>query len=78
LQALLSPAGVAVPVRIRKAGTDGRSAIANQSTLDGDDHQPACLEGYGVINADHARDLADQSHTTTRRMGNTTPGPGSR
>lgn len=46
-------------------------AIANQSTLDGDDEQPGYLEGHGVIGADHARDLANQDAIVTRTMGNT-------
>jgi hypothetical protein len=47
-------------------------AIANQATLDGNDEQPAHLEGHGVINADHARELADQTHTIIRPLGNPT------
>ena len=47
-------------------------AIANQSTLDGDNEQPGYLEGHGVIGADHARDLTEQDTTLTRPMGNTT------
>jgi hypothetical protein len=70
---------VTVPADGVISGIDAKivlHAIANQSTLDGIDEQPGYLEGHGVINADHARDLADQSHTTTRRMGNATvPAP---
>ncbi|MBA4021295.1 MAG: HNH endonuclease [Gordonia sp.] len=45
-------------------------AIANQSTLDGEDDEPGYLEGHGVISAEHARDLAKQDSTTVRPTGN--------
>ncbi|WP_207843505.1 DUF222 domain-containing protein [Williamsia soli] len=45
-------------------------AIANQSTLDGDDDEPGYLEGHGVISAEHARDLAEQDTTKVRPTGN--------
>ncbi|ORM33681.1 hypothetical protein BFL43_13600 [Williamsia sp. 1135] len=51
-------------------------AIANQSTLDGEDDEPGYLEGHGVISAEHARDLAKQDSTTVRPTGNKTrPAP---
>ncbi|MGY3553453.1 DUF222 domain-containing protein [Williamsia sp. R60] len=48
-------------------------AIANQSTLDGDD-KPGYLQGHGVISAAHVRDLAAHANTTTRPLGNTETG----
>ncbi|PYE18751.1 uncharacterized protein DUF222 [Williamsia limnetica] len=47
-------------------------AIANQSTLDGEDDEPGYLEGHGVISAEHARDLAKQDTTKVRPTGNRT------
>lgn len=32
--------------------------VVNSSTLHGDDDEPAFIDGYGVVSADHARDLA--------------------
>ena len=41
--------------------------VANQSTLAGEDEDPTYLDGFGILDADSARDLA--AHATTRIIG---------
>lgn len=68
---------ITVPADGMFSGIDAKivlHAIANQSTLRGEDDEPGYLEGRGVVSADHARDLADQAQTTTRPLGNTETG----
>lgn len=46
------------------------------STLDGHDDEPAHLDGHGLIDADHARDLAaDAEHSPVRPPGTATGDP---
>lgn len=43
-------------------------AVCQKSTLDGADDEPAYLDGYGPISADHARDLARRDDATVRDL----------
>jgi hypothetical protein len=42
------------------------NVIATEDTLSGDSEQPGYLEGYGVIDADHVRELAQTATATIR------------
>lgn len=44
--------------------------IADQRTVDGEAEHPGHLQGYGVISADHVRDIARRDETVQRPMGN--------
>ncbi len=42
--------------------------VCDESTLDGTADNPGFMDGYGVIGADHAREIAAQSHTRVRPL----------
>ncbi|MFZ2240703.1 MAG: DUF222 domain-containing protein, partial [Gordonia amarae] len=42
--------------------------VCDESTLDGSADNPAFMDGYGVIGADHVRDIAGQNHTRVRQL----------
>ena len=43
-------------------------AVCQKSTLDGDDEEPAFLDGHGVIGADHVRSLVLRPGVTVREL----------
>jgi len=51
--------------------------IADQSTVDCHNDQPAFMDGHGVISAAHLRDLIDRDDTRIRPLAPTTGTPGS-
>jgi len=42
--------------------------VCDESTIDGAADNPGFMDGYGVIDADHVRDIAAQSHTQVRPL----------